>query len=79
MFEDLIKKFKGELVFDEVVRLSYATDASAYRELPLAVAYPVDEKGNRPPGEGGRNWSCQKKTHRYPFESTTNQGGQRCV
>lgn len=43
MFEDLKKKFKGELVFDEVVKLSYATDASAYRELPLAVAYPVDE------------------------------------
>ena len=24
-------------------------------------------------------WYCQKETHRYPIENTTNQGGQRCV
>ena len=31
---------EGELHFDEKMRVLYATDASAYRELPLAVAIP---------------------------------------
>ncbi len=31
---------QGELYFDNTMRLLYATDASAYRELPLAVAIP---------------------------------------
>jgi len=35
---------RGELKFDEVSRLIYATDASSYREVPIAVAYP---KSNR--------------------------------
>ncbi|GAB4430089.1 MAG: FAD-binding and (Fe-S)-binding domain-containing protein [Bacteroidia bacterium] len=30
----------GELFFDDKMRALYATDASVYRELPLAVAYP---------------------------------------
>ncbi len=30
----------GELYFDDVMRRLYATDASAYRELPLAVSIP---------------------------------------
>lgn len=30
----------GELYFDHTMRVLYATDASAYRELPLAVAVP---------------------------------------
>lgn len=30
----------GELYFDRLLRSIYATDASVYRELPLAVAYP---------------------------------------
>lgn len=30
----------GELKFDEVSKLIYATDASSYREIPLAVAFP---------------------------------------
>ena len=31
---------EGELFFDNTMRLLYATDASAYREMPLAVAIP---------------------------------------
>ena len=31
---------EGELHYDKTMRLLYATDASAYRELPLAVAVP---------------------------------------
>jgi FAD/FMN-containing dehydrogenase/Fe-S oxidoreductase len=34
------KKFTGEILFDEVSRLIYATDASSYRQVPLAVAFP---------------------------------------
>ncbi len=30
----------GELHFDSLLRTLYATDASVYREMPLAVAYP---------------------------------------
>lgn len=34
---------KGELYTDSLIRTVYATDASAYREMPLAVAIPKDE------------------------------------
>lgn len=36
----LAKKLEGELFWDETLRKLYATDASAYREMPLAVALP---------------------------------------
>lgn len=36
----LASTLEGELHFDEQMRILYATDASAYRELPLAVAIP---------------------------------------
>ncbi|MGM1428209.1 FAD-binding and (Fe-S)-binding domain-containing protein [Sphingobacterium lactis] len=39
----LSEELHGELFWDEKMRLLYATDASAYRELPLAVAYPRDK------------------------------------
>lgn len=42
-FNILSNSFKGELFFDKMMRIIYATDASEYRELPLAVAYPKDE------------------------------------
>lgn len=41
-FKQLNNSLKGELHFDEVTRRFYATDASAYRELPQAVAIPKD-------------------------------------
>jgi FAD/FMN-containing dehydrogenase/Fe-S oxidoreductase len=34
--------FNGDILFDEATRLIYATDASAYREKPIAVARPAD-------------------------------------
>ena len=40
----LSEQLSGELYWDEKMRLLYATDASAYRELPLAVAYPKDKQ-----------------------------------
>ncbi len=36
----LQQSLEGELHFDSLMRALYATDASVYRELPLAVAYP---------------------------------------
>jgi FAD/FMN-containing dehydrogenase/Fe-S oxidoreductase len=35
---------KGKIYTDEVIRTLYATDASVYREIPLAVAYPADDE-----------------------------------
>lgn len=37
-------KLKGDLYTDNKTRLLYATDASAYREMPQAVALPKDEE-----------------------------------
>jgi len=36
------QEFQGEILTDKVIRFMYATDASAYREIPLGVAYPKD-------------------------------------
>lgn len=38
--QQLSRKFEGELYDDNMMRSLYATDASAYREMPLAVAVP---------------------------------------
>ena len=38
----LSNNLKGELFHDSLMRTLYATDASVYRELPLAVALPKD-------------------------------------
>jgi FAD/FMN-containing dehydrogenase/Fe-S oxidoreductase len=40
----LAGSLKGELYWDELHKMMYATDASVYRKLPLAVAYPRDEE-----------------------------------
>jgi FAD/FMN-containing dehydrogenase/Fe-S oxidoreductase len=39
----LAKELQGELFYDKTIRTLYATDASAYRELPLAVAIPKSD------------------------------------
>jgi len=36
----LLNKLEGELLFDPLSKILYLTDASAYRETPLAVAFP---------------------------------------
>ncbi|MBA2563732.1 MAG: FAD-binding oxidoreductase, partial [Chitinophagaceae bacterium] len=38
--QQLADKLEGELHYDTTIRTLYATDASAYREMPLAVAIP---------------------------------------
>ena len=41
--EQLSKTLQGELFYDEIMRKLYATDASAYREMPLAVILPKND------------------------------------
>lgn len=41
--KSLESKLSGELLFDDLIKALYATDASVYRMLPLAVAFPKDE------------------------------------
>jgi FAD/FMN-containing dehydrogenase/Fe-S oxidoreductase len=43
-FQQLQKQIKGELFRDTSTRILYATDASAYKEMPLAVVYPKDDE-----------------------------------
>jgi len=38
--QQLARTLEGELFFDDTMRILYATDASAYREMPLAVTMP---------------------------------------
>ena len=40
----LSTQLEGELLFDETIKKLYATDASAYREMPSAVAIPKTEE-----------------------------------
>jgi FAD/FMN-containing dehydrogenase len=41
--ECLRDELKGDLYLEPLQRILYATDASAYRQLPLAVAIPEDQ------------------------------------
>jgi FAD/FMN-containing dehydrogenase/Fe-S oxidoreductase len=43
----LAKKMRGDLHWDSLNRTLYATDASAYQEMPLAVAFPKNEEDLR--------------------------------
>jgi len=40
-------EFKGELFTDETWKLMYATDSSAFREVPMGVARPLDNEDVR--------------------------------
>ena len=42
--ETLHKSLTGEVLFDKLHQTLYATDASVYRKIPLAVAFPKDTK-----------------------------------
>ncbi|GHC50214.1 FAD-binding and (Fe-S)-binding domain-containing protein [Ulvibacter litoralis] len=43
--QDFQHTFEGEIYFDSFYKSLYATDASVYRKMPLAVAFPKSEKG----------------------------------
>ena len=42
MFIELQKKFKGEILTDNIHKILFSTDGSVYREMPLAVVFPKD-------------------------------------
>ncbi|MEZ5004182.1 MAG: FAD-linked oxidase C-terminal domain-containing protein [Chitinophagales bacterium] len=41
--KELQQQLSGEFYFDDMMRAIYATDASVYKELPLAVCYPKNK------------------------------------
>ncbi|MCS5489839.1 FAD-binding and (Fe-S)-binding domain-containing protein [Algoriphagus limi] len=43
LLEKLAAQLEGSLHFDRLTKTLYATDASVYREMPLAVAFPKSE------------------------------------
>ena len=42
ILESLQSTLTGELFYDALHKSMYATDASVYRKIPLAVAYPKE-------------------------------------
>ena len=42
--EQLHNSLSGDVLFDSLHKTLYATDASVYRKIPMAVAYPKNEK-----------------------------------
>mgnify|MGYP006081804947 CR=1 FL=1 len=68
----LKKSFEGELFLDDATRVIYATDASAFREIPLAVAVPKNEADIKKLVR-----FCQdQKTCLLPRTAGTSLGGQ---
>lgn len=70
--QQLAAQLEGELYYDNTMRILYATDASAYREMPLAVAVPksiddikklirysIDEKSSLIPRAAGTSLAGQ--------------------
>ncbi|SFT92415.1 FAD/FMN-containing dehydrogenase [Algoriphagus locisalis] len=43
LIQELSAQLEGTLQFDSLTKTLYATDASVYREMPLAVAFPKSE------------------------------------
>jgi len=43
VLENLHNSLSGDVLFDNLHKTLYATDASVYRKIPLAVAFPKDE------------------------------------
>jgi len=71
---ELKKTHKGEFLYDDLIRKIYATDASVYRELPLAVAFPIDKKDI----QHLIAFANQHKTSLIPRTAGTSLAGQ-CV
>ena len=62
----------GDLLYDEVSRLIYATDASAYRKKPLAIALPKHKNDIL----NIINWSRENKIPITPRTAGTSLAGQ---
>lgn len=70
--EQLKKTFEGEILYDEAIRLMYATDASAYREKPLAVTYPKNNEDIK----GLIRFATENKVSIIPRTAGTSLAGQ---
>lgn len=70
--KQLAGQLKGDLFFDTTMRTLYATDASAYREMPLAVAIPQTKEDIR---ELIR-FAADHKTSLIPRTAGTSLAGQ---
>jgi FAD/FMN-containing dehydrogenase/Fe-S oxidoreductase len=64
--------FSGDIFTDRATRLLYATDASAYREVPIAIALPRDKDDIRSLVLFGR----EHKTSLIPRAAGTSLAGQ---
>ncbi len=68
----LEQELEGELFTDDRMRILYATDASAYREMPLAVAMPKTENDLKKLIA----FAGQEKTSLIPRTAGTSLAGQ---
>ena len=68
----LANSLQGDLVFDEISKILYATDASAYREIPLAVARPKNRNDIRKLIA----FAIEKKVSLIPRAAGTSLAGQ---
>ncbi len=69
---ELSKILEGELHDDELHKIIYATDASAYREKPLAVAFPKSEADIRTL----IHFATEQQTSLIPRAAGTSLAGQ---
>lgn len=68
----LAEQIEGDLFFDNTIRTLYATDASAYREMPLAVAIPKTHNDIKQL----INFAKKHKTSLIPRTAGTSLAGQ---
>jgi len=74
LLEKLAAHLEGELKYDSLTKTLYATDASVYREMPLAVAFPRSEADLKKLIHFAR----ENKTSLIPRTAGTSLAGQ-CV
>ncbi|HND83588.1 MAG TPA: FAD-binding oxidoreductase, partial [Chitinophagales bacterium] len=71
-FEQLKASLEGELYDDKTMRTLYATDASVYKEYPLAVCYPKSDQDIQKLIQ----YALQHNTSLIPRTAGTSLGGQ---
>lgn len=74
ILNELKNSLSGELFIDNLHKTLYATDASVYRKIPLAVAYPKDKKDLKTL----LTFATKNKTTLIPRTAGTSLAGQ-CV
>lgn len=71
-FRNFQTTFKGDIFLDEASRLMYSTDASAYKEKPLAVTRPRDDQDIRQLID----FACKENIPLIPRTAGTSLAGQ---